>query len=104
MPKYKSYVNNIGIEATERLIGFCYPGITVKAYRPPHAQQGDISVINLRKIIEDKIQEDHLYSSFEEFLISLKMFIPGEIKEMGIYTNIYYSTEAIHAVVEYASL
>lgn len=95
--------DNIGIKATERLVDFCLPGFKVQAQRAPLGK-GDVCVPNMRKQFEientrEQWPDGGLYPSYEEFLKILCPFIPGEITEDGIYTNIRYSKEAIHAVM-----
>lgn len=92
--------NNLGATNTERLIQFCLPTLNVKCMYPPKHIDADISVINLRKEFE-KINED-TYTDFEQFMDSLKMFVPFEsYTEDGIYTNLKYKRNVFRDVTDY---
>lgn len=95
-------IENTGVEATDRLIEFCMPGLKVSARRAP-PKSGDVCVPNLRRDFEALNTTVPIYESYDQFIQSLLTFIPATATEDGIYTNFMYTKEAVAAVVEAAA-
>lgn len=90
---------NIGAKNTQRLISFVCPGLNVKCEYPPRKIKADVVAIKLRSSFDSL--KDKPYETFEDFMISLKMFVPYEkYEESGIFTNFYYEKWVYAASLE----